>query len=60
MSILGEDRRKIETADLAQMKYLERVIKEVLRLYPSVPAFLRALHSDLVLPPINGKKGKTG
>ncbi|XP_034234600.1 cytochrome P450 4C1-like [Thrips palmi] len=58
VSILGEvgEGRQVETADLAKMKYLERVIKEVLRLYPSVPVFLRALHSDLVLPPVKGAK----
>lgn len=32
------------------MKYLERIIKEVERLYPSVPLIARELHEDLKLP----------
>lgn len=39
----------ISSAHLAQMKYLERFIKETLRLFPSVSGFVRKLESDLEL-----------
>ena len=39
--------RAVTMKDLAEMKYLECCIKEALRLYPSVPAFARALKEDV-------------
>ncbi|KAI5735236.1 hypothetical protein M8J77_016046 [Diaphorina citri] len=39
--------RKINSRDCAQMKYLERVIKESLRLFPSVPFIGRVLTEEV-------------
>ncbi|XP_023238259.1 cytochrome P450 4c3-like isoform X2 [Centruroides sculpturatus] len=46
--IFGDDtNRTIKTDDLKEMKYLERVIKESLRLHPSVPFILRRASEEL-------------
>ncbi|XP_063908644.1 cytochrome P450 4c3-like [Zophobas morio] len=47
-AVTGELCKKPTFNDLQQMKYLERVLKEVLRLYPSVPLISRKLGEELV------------
>ncbi|KAF4522756.1 hypothetical protein B566_EDAN009301 [Ephemera danica] len=47
--VFGDSGRAPEMADLANLKYLERCVKEALRLYPSVPFFERSLKTDEIL-----------
>lgn len=42
----GTSDRPASTEDLKKLKYLECVIKEALRLFPSVPFFARRLGED--------------
>jgi len=55
--VVGE--RRVEVADLPMLPYLEMVVKESLRLYPSVWAYARQAQRDLVIEGYEIKKGQT-
>ena len=46
--VLGHSNRPITQDDMRELKYLECVIKETLRLYPSVAYFARKPTEDAV------------
>ncbi|KAL4708377.1 hypothetical protein ACJJTC_019613 [Scirpophaga incertulas] len=48
--IFGDSDRSVDKDDLTRMKYLERVIKETLRLFPPVPFIIRKVEEDVTLP----------
>ncbi|RZB40510.1 p450 domain containing protein, partial [Asbolus verrucosus] len=48
VEVLGDLRKKPTYNDLQEMKYMERTIKEVLRLYPSVHFISRKLGEDVL------------
>nr|CAD7256508.1 unnamed protein product [Timema shepardi] len=56
-SIFGDSDRDANYRDIQEMKYLDMVIKEILRLFPSVPAFVRNLREDVELDEYTLPKG---
>nr|CAD7194208.1 unnamed protein product [Timema douglasi] len=56
-SIFGDSDRDANYRDIQEMKYLEMVIKEILRLFPSVLAFVRNLREDVELDEYTLPKG---
>lgn len=48
-SVVGDNDEAIAFADLSKMQYLEIVVKECLRLYPSVGTIARQTTEDMEL-----------
>ncbi|XP_012062915.1 PREDICTED: cytochrome P450 4C1-like [Atta cephalotes] len=55
--IFGDSEVQASVKELSQLKYLERVIKETLRIFPSVPLIMRKLKEDVKLDSYTLPKG---
>ncbi|CAB3252918.1 unnamed protein product [Arctia plantaginis] len=56
-SIFGDSTRPVTKEDLSEMKYLEAVINETLRMYPPLPGVLRYADRDLQIKSFTIPKG---
>ncbi|XP_045493107.1 cytochrome P450 4c3-like [Colias croceus] len=50
MEVFGETKRPLVKEDYTKLKYLDRVVKETLRLFPPVPFIIRKVLTDTKLP----------
>ncbi|XP_013178242.1 PREDICTED: cytochrome P450 4d2-like [Papilio xuthus] len=50
LDIFGNSERSIVKEDLSKLKYLERIVKESLRLFPPGPFIIRKISEDIYLP----------
>ncbi|XP_023951630.1 cytochrome P450 4c3 isoform X2 [Bicyclus anynana] len=48
--VFGESNRPVVIGDIRSMKYLDRVVKETLRLFPPVPFVIRKVETEITLP----------
>nr|QLI62189.1 cytochrome P450 40 [Streltzoviella insularis] len=48
--VFGESDRPLVKEDLLKLKYLERVVKESIRLFPPVPFIIRKILEEITLP----------
>ncbi|OWR40717.1 cytochrome P450 [Danaus plexippus plexippus] len=56
--VFGDSKRPLVKEDLLKLKYLERVVKESLRLFPPVPFIIRKIDKEIELP--TGKRLPAG